>query len=181
MGLFTREYNFNIPRQYDSRRAMAETLARYDSRLEQYEKALSSYRQQLADYESQLKKYEQTDEDQMAAVQAALDLTYIKEELGGMRKYQEDTLSGQAKDLALKQDDIFRKVVRLDQELGERLENLFKEQECRLEEMEVRQEQLERKSHKGLKQALGVLIFFTAAGLGGIAFIIMYLLQIIAL
>lgn len=64
-------------------------LERYDGALAEYKNAVDKYYGLIDQYQEQINKLMGTEEDRMAGVQMALDLTYIKEELDELKQYIE--------------------------------------------------------------------------------------------
>lgn len=107
MGLFTNNYNVGtdgakkaalaLQRNQTALKEAVEVLDTNKELVERNTEQLEYYRQQLrqcemilVQYEKKLEHYDVSEEDKMAAVQMALDLTYIKEELDSVKNSQEE-------------------------------------------------------------------------------------------
>jgi hypothetical protein len=149
---------------------MEKTNEVYKSSLQEYRDELEGYRNSLEQYEKKLEGFRATEEDQMAAVQVALDLTYIKEELNGIVDRQK-----QITDKVEKID----KIDRLDSLIIEPIKkNYTANRTATIEKLDEIQENV-RRSNQGLRAILWISLFINAISLGGLAFIILWILQIV--
>lgn len=186
MGLLNRDFNTNVPRQSDVKRTMRLILEKYDSRLEEYSGTLLKYQSRLEENEALLMEYKQklneieaTEEDQMAAVQVALDLTYIKEELDEVKQHQEEVLTLQANELEEKLHKILGEFAQLKAAIAEPLEKQLHKDRDILEDIIRETEKNIVSSGSGWKKILGISMVFHIISLGGIVFGILYMLGII--
>lgn len=201
MGLFTKEFNYNFQKPSAEKKAMETLLERYDARLEEYEKTLSAYeagieenekmlsgyKNQLVEtesmihnYECKLRSFSSTEEDQMAAVQVALDLTYIKEELDVMKKHTDQLLSQKTNEIIEKQEDIIKRFMDVNASITEPLKRQMHSQEASLMDFLKERESQNASSSRGIKIMLGISLFMNFLMAGGLTFIILYVLGIIS-
>lgn len=143
----------------------------YEKKLEEYKSVLDSYRENLNAYEMKLKTFDSSEEDHMAAVQVALDLTYIKEELDEIKTNQ---------DLGTKKrEEIFQRVMRLDNTIIDPIKKSSLENKNEIINHVDQLIEVVRKNHKGLKLALGFSLIMNVLSMGGLIFAILYILEII--
>lgn len=201
MGLFTKEFNYNFQKPSAEKKAMETLLERYDARFEEYEKTLSAYeagieenekmlsgyKNQLAEtesmihnYECKLRSFSSTEEDQMAAVQVALDLTYIKEELDVMKKHTDQLFSQKTNEIIEKQEDIIKRFMDVNASITEPLKRQMHSQEASLMDFLKERESQNASSSRGIKIMLGISLFMNFLMAGGLTFIILYVLGIIS-
>lgn len=130
----------------------------------EYQELLGEYRSCLAAYEEKLEAQSATEEDQMAAVQVALDLTYIKEELDG---------------IVSREKEITDKIAKIDSTIIEPIKkNYTANRTATVEKLDEVMEAV-KESNKSLRTALSISLFFNVLCVGGLAFVVLWILQII--
>ncbi len=165
MGLFTTGQSIAKVRK-GTKNTSRET---YERRLDEYKQVLDAYKENLASYEMKLRTFEATEEDHMAAVQVALDLTYIKEELDEIKVNQDES--------ATKREELLQKVIRLDNAIVEPIKrNSFENKNEILNRLDTVLHKMHA-NHKALKIALGFSLFFNLLSIGGLIFVILYLVD----
>lgn len=128
------------------------------------EKERREYRELLEEYRTHLDAVSATEEDQMAAVQVALDLTYIKEELDG---------------IVGRQKEINQNISKIDNTIIEPIKKNYTANRTATVEKLDEVIQVINQSNKGLKTALGISLFFNVLCAGSLLFIVLWILQII--
>lgn len=83
-----------------------ELLEQYDGALAEYKNAVDKYYGLIEQYQEQINKLMGTEEDRMAGVQMALDLTYIKEELDELKQYIENAMKPEEPEAEEISDDV---------------------------------------------------------------------------
>lgn len=130
----------------------------------EYQELLEEYRSSLAACQERLDTLNVTEEDHMAAVQVALDLTYIKEELDG---------------IVGRQKEIDNKFSRIDSTIIEPIKkNYTANRTATVEKLDEVMAAV-KESNKGLRTALHISLFFNIVCAGALAFIVLWILQII--
>ncbi len=153
--------------------------------LPKYIELLDAYEKGIKTYQNKLEGFQVTEEDKMAAVQVALDLTYLKEELDVMRPAQEQMardlteLRSMLEALRPQQEDIADKIGKIDNTIIEPIKkNYTANKNATLEKLDEVME-TGKKGNKGVKIALGFSLFFNILSTGGLIFVILYQLGII--
>jgi hypothetical protein len=164
MGLFTSgQSGLRAQREYDHEKRLA-----YDKKMNEIKQMLDSYQESLHAYQLKLKSFEATEADHMAAVQVALDLTYVKEELEEMKSSQDD--------YGKKQDELIQTVGKLNHEIMESTNKNSSEYKYDImNKLDYMLDTLQN-GNKKLKTALGFSLFFNLLGAVGIIFVIINLL-----
>ncbi|MDD6208002.1 MAG: hypothetical protein PUB10_05710 [Clostridiales bacterium] len=178
-------------------------------RVEVYDCQIGRFKELLEEYHSKLKALNVNEEDKMAAVQMALDLTYIKEELDevcqnmdpdALRKVNESVqgaisqikeslenlpqnhdpeLLSQLQQLDDRQKDLLIRIVNLDHTVGEPIKRELEETR---EQLAANQERLEGKVDKSmgmLKGMLFVSLLLNLAAAGGIIYFLLIQLNVL--
>lgn len=139
-------------------------LFEYSQKLEEYRNFMTSNstrsRELLEEYYSKLKALNVNEEDKMAAVQMALDLTYIKEELDEVCRGMDENSFGQTKQqleqLDERQQDLLLRIVNLDHTVGNPIRKELQESR---EEMAAKQERFAVKVNKSIGSLKIMLLF----------------------
>jgi hypothetical protein len=166
----------------------------YEQKLVQYRNTLEQYKQCLVEYSGKLEGLEKKHlEDQLSMVQTALDLTYLKEQqdrtrelIGEMKKWPIGKIATDLEGLTATLVETNFKFEGIDKNVVGRLSEL---------QMELQRQtlyhtkQLQLELLDGLKQItkavkngnilLWFLMIFSLIGLSGLAFLILYVLEII--
>jgi len=172
----------------------AESTALYEQKLEKYRDMLENYKKCLVDYSGKLDGYEgRTVDNQLSIVQTALDLTYMKEQsdnimeaLSKSKEDPENKAQTQLEGLTAAMIDVNYKLDGLDKNVVNRLSDFLTE----LQKQSVFQnKQLQTELFtsiegltKSVKRGHGLLWFlmiFNLISLSGIAFLVLYILEII--
>ena len=124
-----------------------------------YAALLEGYRRALEKYEKKAEALNVSKEDQMAAIQVALDLTYLKEELDVMKPCQEQM----AKNM---------------EALNEMLKELAPAQELLTEKVE--EIHAVRKKGRGMRLALILSLLLNVITGGGLLVTVLYIMGIIS-
>jgi len=180
----------------------AEVVSHYDRKLAEYSKILEYYRECLLEYSSKLNDLDKKSMgNQLSAVQGALDITYlreqgektfeiieeIKEEMKSETKSEWITnLSIQIDGLTQALADVNQKVSSLDTNVVNRLSDVILELQKQNAAMN-KQVQLEtavsleklKKSSKKSNTLLGFLFVFNILGISALAFLVLYVLEMI--
>lgn len=131
---------------------------------EEYKKLLEESKSCLLECRALLEQLSTKEEDQMAAVQVALDLTYIKEELD---------------DIVQSQKISSDKMSKIDTTIIEPIKkNYTANRTATVEKLDEVLEEI-KKGNQGLKYALGFSLLLNIASVGGLVFIILWILQIL--
>lgn len=173
-----------------------EATAHYARKLSEYREALEIYRKCILEYSQKLEGYDRRSIDnQLSIVQTALDLTYIKEQEDKIFESLEEMKQGTfAKTLSQMESllsailDTNYKLDALDTNVVNRLSELLlelqKQTMLQTKQMETEVAANLEKLTKSVKKGHGLLWFlvvFNILGLGGLAFVILYVLEIIPL
>lgn len=127
------------------------------------QKMLEEYRTALEEYQAHLDLISSTEEDQMAAIQVALDLTYIKEEL--------DRIAGSQKEIG-------QNISKIDNTIIEPIkQNYTANRNATIEKLDEVISTVEN-NNRGLKTVLWVSLFFNILCAGGLTFVILWILQL---
>ncbi|MFW5631744.1 MAG: hypothetical protein ACOCMZ_01160 [Acetivibrio ethanolgignens] len=131
---------------------------------EEYRRLLEECKSCLLECRERLEQLSAKGEDQMAAIQVALDLTYIKEELDGIVQVQKISSD---------------KISKIDTTIIEPIKKDYTAN--RVATVEKLDEVLEtvNKKNQGLRYVLGFSLLLNMASLGGLIFIILWILQIL--
>ena len=168
---------------------------KYEKKLSEYRDTLENFKKCILEYASKLEGFDKrTIDNQLAIVQTALDLTYIKEQGDKTMDMLEDMSISQSSKVIIQIENLMAaiidtnyKIEGLDKDVINRLyaivSELQKQSMNQYKEMQIGfTEQINRveKKVKSSKAVILFLLFLNFIGLGGIAFIILYLLEIIA-
>lgn len=99
-------------------------IEQYESAICEYKNAVDKYYGIAEQYQEQIDKIVGTEEDRMAGVQMALDLTYIKEELDELKQYIEKTVEEQ-KARAVREDEAVEEMAEDDESAENAVERFF--------------------------------------------------------
>lgn len=183
MGLFTKESNYRIQAQNEEKK-LVQILARYDAQLENYRSTLEECQRQISEngkivqeFKQHQKTAETMEKDQMAAVQVALDLTYIKEELDEVKQHQDDLLSGKPFKIAEKLDEITAKLNSVNTSSGtDTLRRQLQSMEANLDQAIKRTESTQGKKNKSFWLLLIFSLLLNLMATGGIVYMILVLI-----
>jgi hypothetical protein len=176
------------------RDSSAEAAALYERKLADYRDTLESYKRCILEYSGKLEGYDKRSIDnQLSIVQTALDLTYIKEQGDKTYDLLEEMKEGpmnksllQLESLITTLVDTNYKLEGLDKNVVNRLSELLLElqkqtvyQNKQLQtELLERVEQLTKSVKKG-HSLLWFVIVFNLLGLSALAFLVLYIMEII--
>jgi len=188
---------FGIPGMKDlgkRKEESSDAAAQYKHKLAEYRDTLENYRRMISEYSGRLEGYDRnTVEGQLSKVQFALDLTYIKEQgdkmlelLEAMSKKPEDKTSAELEGLLTTLVDTNYKIDGLDKNVVNRISELMLELHKQMTlqnkqyqtELSTSMELLSRKV-KRTNALLWFVFIFGLTGISGIAFIILYILEVI--
>ncbi len=171
-----------------------EAVAQYKHKLTEYRDTLENYRKIISEYSGKLEGYDRNSvESQLSKVQYALDLTYIKEQgdkilelLTTMNKGSSDKLMTELEGLITTLVDTNYKLEGLDKNVVNRVSELMVELQKQTAfqnkqyqtEISISMEQLTRKMKKTYA-LLWFIFIFGLIGISGIAFIVLYILEVI--
>lgn len=171
----------------------AEIAAFYESRLEEYKEALENYKTCLLEYAFKLNRYNDRKEDNhISLAQNALDLSYVKEQCDKTIRLLEEWKTSQVnnpellENMTIALSDINLKLEGLDKNVVNRLSELMLELQKQIlfqnkqlhAELTNGLEQLQRTVRRG--QGLYIAnIILSIFGLSGLAFLILYILEVI--
>jgi hypothetical protein len=194
------EKGMNLPfgisgvKDLGKRREENPDAAQYKHKLTEYRDTLENYRKMIMEYSGRLEGYDRKSvESQLSKVQVALDLTYIKEQgdkmlelLEALSKKSEDKTSDELEGLITTLVDMNDKIDGLDKNVVNRISELMIElhkqtvfQDKQIQtELSESVELLSRKVKK-TNALLWFLFVFGLVGISGIAFIILYILEVI--
>jgi hypothetical protein len=163
-------------------------------KVSEYKDVLESYKNGIVNLQKKLDGYDKRAmENQLAIVQTALDLTYLKEQnekvlelLENSDISQKEEMKTQITSLIETMAEMNYKLENMDRNIVNQISNLLMETQ-KLTIYQYKQNQIElsgrldrtEKSLKGNKVLLWFLFIFQFIGMGGIAFLILYLLEII--
>lgn len=177
-----------------NRDELEQTAAFYENRLEEYKEALENYKTCLLEYAFKLNRYNDRKEDnQISLAQNALEISYVKEQCDKTIRLLEEwktspvnstphlleNMNIALSEVNLKLDGLDKNVVNRLSELMLELQKQILFQNKQLHgELTNGLEQLQRTVKKG--QALYLTnIILNILGLSGLAFLILYILEII--
>ncbi|MDF2943140.1 MAG: hypothetical protein K0S01_1998 [Herbinix sp.] len=171
-----------------------ESAALYERKLLEYRDTLENYKKCILEYSGKLEGYDRrTVDNQLSIVQTALDLTYIKEQGERTVDLLEDLKDGhltksliQLEGLITAMVDTNYKLEGLDKNVVNRLSEMLLE----LQKQTVAQnKQLQSELITGIEKLtktvkkghtlLWFLIIFNILGLSGLAFLVLYIMEII--
>jgi len=171
------------------------TTAKYEKKLAEYREILERYKNCILEYAGKLEGFDRrTIDNQLSIVQTALDLTYIKEQGDKTMEVLEDMRTLQASKVLMQMENLTAAIV----DTNYKLEGLDKDVVNRLYEIvaELQKQTIYQyrelqtglvdhinrveKKVKGSKAMIGFLLFLSILEFGGLAFIILYLLEIIS-
>ncbi len=171
-----------------------EATAQYKHKLAEYRDTLENYRKMISEYSGRLEGYDRKSvEGQLSKVQFALDLTYIKEQgdkilelLEELGKKPEDKTQAELEGLITTLVDTNYKLDGLDKNVINRISELMLElhKQTAIQnkqyqtELSASLELLSRRVRK-TNALLWFIFIFGLTGLSGIAFIILYILEVI--
>ncbi len=171
-----------------------EVTAQYKHKLAEYRETLENYRAMISEYSGKLEGYDRKSvESQLNKVQYALDLTYIKEQsdrmlelLEEMSKGPGDKIQAELESLVTTLVDTNIKLEGLDKNVVNRISELMIElqKQTALQDKQYQTElsaDMERlsRSVKKTNALLWFIFVFSLIGISGIAFVILYILEII--
>lgn len=131
---------------------------------EEYRKLLEECKGCLLECRERLEQMSAKEEDQMAAVQVALDLTYIKEELDGIVQSQKISSD---------------KISKIDTTIIEPIKkNYTANRAATVEKLDEVLEAVKQRN-QSLKYMLGFSLLLNVASVGSLVFIILWILQIL--
>ena len=146
---------------------------------------LDGYKKVLEKYKKQVEILSISEEDKMAAVQVALDLTYLKEELDQIKLNQEELsneiilLNDRMQEITQIQKQSMEKYENVDSLIIEPLKkNMTYNQTSILEQFDEITEVTKKKSG-GLKGLMIFSLILNVICIGGVSVIILYILDII--
>jgi hypothetical protein len=173
-----------------------EAAALYERKLADYRDTLENYKRCILEYAGKLEGYDKRSIDnQLSIVQTALDLTYIKEQGDETYEFLKDMKEGpinkslqQLESLITMLVDTNYKLEGLDKNVVNRLSELLLE----LQKQSIHQnKQLQEELIAGVENLtnsvrkghvlLGFVIIFNLIGLSGLAFLVLYIMDIIPL
>lgn len=99
-------------------------IEQYESAICEYKNAVDKYYGIAEQYQEQIDKIVGTEEDRMAGVQMALDLTYIKEELDELKQYIEKAVEEQTA-RAVREDEAVEEMAEDDESAENAVERFF--------------------------------------------------------
>lgn len=171
-----------------------ETAAQYKHKLAEYRETLENYRKMISEYSGKLEGYDRNSmESQLSKVQNALDLTYIKEQSDKTLELLEEMNEGPVSKTLAGMDGLITTLV----DTNEKLDGLDKNVVNRISELMI---QLQKQTALQMKQyqtelnenmellsrsvrrtnaLLWFIFMFGLIGISGIAFVILYILEII--
>ncbi len=171
-----------------------EAAAQYKHKLAEYRETLENYRKMISEYSGKLEGYDKNSvESQLSNVQYALDLTYIKEQgdralqlLEAMNKGLDGKTMAEIEGLVTTLVDTNYKLEGLDKNVVNRVSELMIElqKQTALQnkqyqtELSASLEQVSRRV-KRTNALLWFIFIFNLIGISGIAFIVLYILEII--
>lgn len=157
-------------------------------------KQVKSYMTLLDDYKRTLEKYQKkvdalniTEEDQMAAVQVALDLTYLKEELEGMKPCQDQlskevaSLREMLEEIAPTQKQITEKIEGIDTTIIEPVKKNYTANRTAINEKLDQVMEVVGKKGNGMRIALILSLILNVLTTGGLVFVILYMMGVIVI
>ncbi|MFA9463515.1 MAG: hypothetical protein ACERKN_04420 [Velocimicrobium sp.] len=142
---------------------------------------LDEYKKTLDKYQKKIETFGVSEEDKMAAVQVALDLTYLKEELDEIKPKQDqlavemDSLHQMMKEISLLQKQIEEKFAQIDKVI---IEPIMENYSSNRIEIIDKFDQVMEYTKKKSKMMLFSLIL-NVVSIGGVVFIMLYLMDII--
>lgn len=157
-----------------------------------YVKLLEGYRESLKMYQNKLERLNKTlvpeniENDHMAAVQVALDLTYIKEELDEIELGQErldkeiHILKDLFEGMEAGQQEVAVQIGQIDKTIIEPIKKNYTANRFSMISKMDEVIGITKSENKVLKIALVFSLILNLASVGGLAFIILYILGIIA-
>ncbi|MDK2807287.1 MAG: hypothetical protein PWP24_16 [Clostridiales bacterium] len=143
---------------------------------------LSEYKKILEEYQKKMDSFHVSEEDKMAAVQVALDLTYLKEELDEIKPYQDqfineiDSLHQLVKEMALTQKRMEEKLAEFDKTILEPVVTNYSSNRIEIIDKFEQVMDFTKKKSKWMV----VSFVFSLINLSGIVFVILYLIGIIS-
>jgi hypothetical protein len=171
-----------------------EAAAQYRQKLAEYRETLDNYRKMISEYSGKLEGYDRHSvESQLSKVQYALDLTYIKEQGDKMLELLEAMNKGPANKTLTELEGLITSLVDtnyklegLDKNVVNRISELMVELQKQTAfqnkqfqtELSADMELLSRRVRK-TNALLWFIFIFSLIGISGIAFIILYILEII--
>lgn len=174
----------------------AEATVLYEHKLAQYRDALENYKKCILEYSSKLESYDKrTLDNQLSIVQTALDITYLKEQgdksielLENMKVGQLNQMLSNLESMVSVVLDTNYKLEGLDKNVVNRLTELLDEQQKQAAFLN-KQRQIEllednEKLVKTMKRGhilLWLILVFNIFGLSALAFLILYIMDIIPL
>ncbi len=193
-----RNIPFGIPIRKDNyvrrREEPARESALYERNLAEYRNTLENYKKCITDYSSKLDSFEKRSlENQLSIVQSALDMTYLKEQGDHLANLMDEMKNEQMNktlanlehlittvlDTNYKMDGLDKNVVnRLSELLFELQKQTFNQNKDFHYEMEQNLDTLNDKVRKN-NLLLWFLFAFNLISLGGLIFVILYILEII--
>ncbi len=172
----------------------SDMTAFFEIKLAEYRDALEKYRKCILEYSGKLDNYDKRYLDnQLSMVQSAIDITYLKEQtdrtaeqLSELKEGPINQVLSTLQNLVSAILDTNYKLEGLDKNVVNRLSELLLElqkqtmNQSRQLQLELTREieQLNKKLRKN-NTLLGLLIVFSILGLSGLAFIILYVMEII--
>lgn len=188
---------FGLPvlREVSTRKKEGSThsAALYDHKIAEYRDTLEAYKKCLFEYSGKIEKYEKrTHEQQLPVVQSALDITYLKDQIDNsiellqeMKTDQMNKVFADLEHLISSVLDMSYKMDGLDKIVVNRLTDLLLDiqkqnhnQNSEFHEELVQEiEQLDRKVNKS-NILLRILFLFNLVTLGGLGFVILFILKI---
>ncbi len=171
-----------------------DTAAQYKHKLAEYRETLENYRRMINDYTGKIEGYERRSvEGQLISVQYALDLTYIKEQgeralelLEEMNKGPVNKTMTEFEGLITTLVDTNYKLEGLDKNVVNRLSELLIELQKQTS-FQMKQYQTDLTAEmellsgkvKKTNALLWFIFIFNLIGISGIAFVILYILEVI--
>ncbi len=176
------------------REGSTESAALYERKLAEYRDTLENYKRCILDYSGKLEGYDRrTVDNQLSIVQTALDLTYLKEQGDRTIDFLADLKEGPIANTLIQLENLISTIVEtnyklegLDKNVVNRLSELLLElqkqsifQNKQLQtELVTSVENLTKSVRKG-HILLWFMLIFNILGLSGLAFLVLYTLEII--
>lgn len=173
----------------------SESTMKYEQKLAEYRDTLESYKKGILEYLGRLDDYDKLSLDnQISIVQSALDLRNLKEQGDKTMELIDDMRTGKLNKALTQLEDLMATIV----ETNYKLEGMDKNVVSRLSDLVLelqkqtlyqnKQQQAETvanldklsKTVKSSKPMLWLLIALNLIGLGGVTFLILYMLEIIS-
>ena len=172
----------------------SEATVLYERKLADYRDTLKYYKRCILEYSSKLEGYDKrTIDNQLSIVNTALDLTYIKEQGDKTYDFLKDMTEGSINKSLLQLESLITTLVDtnyklegLDKNVVNRLSELFLElqkqsvnQNKQLQEELIAEVEKLSKSVKKGHALLWFVIVFNLIGLSGLAFLVLYVMDMI--